>query len=171
MCLDFIAALAQITGAYGGSRADGGWWTPEPWKSQFPQLLSHGHWDRPRWSEFRFCHLLASYFPSLASLSSGKSEQKKQHLPHKAVRVKRLICPNGLEQSSQQVAEGLVVLIIIMSETRRVKNVTFNDSSRNRGPHWRDSCKVGHLLENKSAKDYFMKILLFPNTGFFFFFF
>ena len=86
------------------------------------------------------------------------------------MRVKRLICPNGLEQSSQQVAEGLVVLIIIMSETRRVKNVTFNDSSRNRGPHWRDSCKVGHLLENKSAKDYFMKILLFPNTGFFFFF-
>lgn len=87
------------------------------------------------------------------------------------MRVERLICTNCLEQCSKQVTEGLVVLIIIMRETRRVNNVTFNDSSRNRGPHWRDKCKVGHLLENKcKVLGYLLKYFFFQTVGIFFFF-
>ena len=88
------------------------------------------------------------------------------------MRVERLICTNCLEQCSKQVTEGLVVLIVIMRETRRVNNVTFNDSSRNRGPHWRDKCKVGHLLENKcKVLGYLLKYFFFQTVGIFFFFF
>lgn len=40
------------------------------------------------------------------------------------------------------------------------------------GPHWREKCKVGHLLENKcKVLEYLLKYLFSKHWGFFFFFF
>lgn len=167
--------LLEITGIYAQAVDD--WWMV--WIPALEASMSSAvnSMDRPPGSEFWLCHLLASYFTSLASLSSSSVKSEETwHLPHKIVRIEWLIWKQRLRTGLTWIMDFLVVFIIIIIIVCRCGRpewwitwtlMTFPERAGPTGAKEMSESKAGHFLENKFTK-WILKYLFFGTQGNFF---